>query len=182
MRTPGMSGVWRVNAALRTRAGADRARAAAPMSLLPFLDIIFGTIGIFVVTFALQNIVEVKEGIPLGVDSIVTCVEGDRLEAHWPDGAPGPVAPPERSLDLLRELAGTGRPFRSLLVAISGNCIDARRRFLKEFERYIELEAGTEWDAVDGGPPTSLMLEIFPIGDAADEAKLLREWRGGGGG
>ena len=146
------------------------------MSLLPFLDIIFGTIGIFVVVFALQNIVEVKDGIPPGVDSIVTCVEGDRLTAHWPDGSTGPVAAPERSLDLLQALAGDGRPFRSLLLALGGDCLRARLAFIDGLERYLDLSERSV--AADGRAPVGLSLELFPIGDAVDAAALLEEWRG----
>ena len=146
------------------------------MSLLPFLDIIFGTIGIFLVTFALQNIVEVEEGIPPDVDSIVTCVEGDRLTAHWPDGSTGPAAAPERSLDLLQALAGTERPFRSLLLALGGDCLRARLAFLDGFERYLKLSEKP--GAADARAPAALMLELYPIGDAADAEALLEEWHG----
>ena len=177
MRSARVGGAWRVSATSRTGADTGRAGAAAPMSLLPFLDIIFGTIGIFVVTFALQNLVEVKDGIPLGVDSIVTCIGGDELKAHWPDGTPGPVAVPERSLELLQALASAGRPFRSLLVAVGGKCIKARRAFLDGLEQFLDAAAGSV--AADGSAPTGLMLELFPIGDATDEAALLEEWRGG---
>ena len=147
----------------------------AQVSLLPFLDIIFGTIGIFVVAFALQNIVEVKEGIPPGVDSIVICVEGDRLTAHWPDGGSGPVAVPDRSFDLLQAMGDDGRPFRSLILALSGECLDARRAFIEGFERYLEVSEGL--DAGDGRAPATLMLELYPIGDAADAEALLKLWR-----
>ena len=146
------------------------------MNLLPFLDIIFGTIGIFVVVFAIQNVVEVKEGIPPGVDSIVTCLEGGELIAHWPDGSTEPAAVPQRSFELLQRLAAQGRPFRSLILALSGNCYTARLDFLDGFERYLEASAKTL--AVEGRPPAGLMLELYPLGDAADAAALLAAWRG----
>ena len=155
-----------------------RASAVAQLSLLPFLDIIFGTIGIFVVAFALQNIVAVKDGIPPGVDSIVTCIEGDRLTAHWPDGSTGPVAAPERTLDLLQTLADDGRPFRSMILALGGDCYRARLAFLDGFERYLEASA-TAVPAKDEAP-AGLMLELYPLGDAADAAALLATWRGDG--
>lgn len=147
------------------------------MNLLPFLDIIFGTIGIFVVVFAIQNVVEVKEGVPPGVDSIVTCLQGGDLTAHWPDGSTGPVAVPERSFELLQRLADQGRPFRSLILALSGNCYKARLSFLDGFERYLEASAKTF--AVEGRSPAGLMLELYPIGDEADAVALVEEWRGG---
>ena len=152
--------------------------AAAQMSLLPFLDIIFGTIGIFIVTFAFQNLVEVEAGIPPAIDSIVTCVQGDRLTAHWPDGSTGPVVTPERSLDLLQALADDGRPFRSLLLALGGNCHRARTAFLDGFERYLDLSTAPA--AADGPASSGLLLELYPLGDGADAAALLREWREGG--
>ena len=151
--------------------------AATQMSLLPFLDIIFGTIGIFIVTFALQNIVDVEDGIPPGIDSIVTCVGGDRLTAHWPDGSTGPAVSPERSLDLLQTLASDERPFRSLILALGGNCHQARMAFLNGFQRYLDISARSI--TADGKPPTGLMLELYPLGDAADATALLGEWREG---
>ena len=149
------------------------------MSLLPFLDIIFGTIGIFIVTFALQNLVDVEEGIPPGIDSIVTCVEGDRLTAHWPDGSTEPAVSPERSLELVQALIGDGRPFRSLVLALSGNCHGARMAFLEGFQRYLDISEQSV--TVDDMPPTGLLLELYPLGDEADAAALLKEWREGSG-
>ena len=147
------------------------------MNLLPFLDIIFGTIGIFVVVFAVQNFVEVKEGIPPGVDSIVTCVEGENLTAHWPDGSTGVVAVSERSFDMLQTLAEDGRPFRTMILALSGNCYRARLDFLKGLGRYLEASAGTMTSG--GRQPAGLMLELYPIGDESDAKSLLNVWRGG---
>ncbi|MCY4515174.1 MAG: hypothetical protein OXC69_08605 [Candidatus Tectomicrobia bacterium] len=151
-------------------------RASAQLSLLPFLDIIFGTIGIFIVAFALQNIVEVKDGIPPSIDSIVTCVDGDRLTAHWPDGSTGPVVAPERSLDMFETLAADGRPFRSLIFALGGDCFRARLAFLDAFERYLEVSAASF--PTNGWTSAGLMLELYPIGDVSDAKALLAEWRG----
>lgn len=171
----------------RRQARAERGTNAVPaagaapgaqVGFLPFLDIVFGTIGIFVVTFALQNIVEVKEGFPPGIDSIVTCVEGERLTAHWPDGSTGPTAAPERSLDLLQALAGDGRPFRTLILALGGDCHEVRTAFLDGFQRYLDLS--TRAVASGAAAPGAPMLELYPLGDGADAAALLEEWRGGG--
>ena len=153
-------------------------RQTIHLNLLPFVDIVFGTIGIFTVVFAVQNVLEAKEGIQPGVDSIVTCVEGDRLMAHWPDGAAAPAAPPQRSLELLGELGNAGKPFRSMVLALSGECTKARGLFLKAFERYLDVTA-TAAAAGDGTPPY-VMLELYPIGDAADAAALLERWRAEG--
>lgn len=145
------------------------------MNLLPFLDIIFGTIGVFVVVFAFQNFVAVKEGIPPGVDSIVTCVEGENLTAYWRDGSTGVVAAPERSFDMLQTLAKDGRPFRSMIFAISGSCYKARLDFLEGFGRYLETSVET---TSKGRQPGGLMLELYPIGDESDAKALLSVWRG----
>ena len=166
-----------LNAGPPAAAGSHGGGGVSRMSLLPFLDIIFGTIGIFVVTFALQNLVEVKEGIPPGVDAIVTCIDGDRLAAHWPDGSSGAVAAPARTFDLLQALAADGRPFRSVILALSGHCIKARSAFLTGFERYLDVS--TRSAAGASRAPIGLMLELYPIGGASDAEALLDEWRGG---
>lgn len=149
------------------------------MSLLPFLDIVFGTIGIFIVVFALQNVVEIKDGIQPSVDSIVTCLDGGRLTAHWPDGTDGPDAAPERSLDLLQALGEDGRPFRSMILAIGADCFSARQAFMEGFERYLEVSRSAV--AAGGRTAVDLMLELYPIGGATDAAALLEEWRRGEG-
>lgn len=149
------------------------------MSLLPFLDIVFGTIGIFIVVFALQNVVEVKDGIQPSVDSIVTCLDGGRLTTHWQDGTDGPVAAPERSLDLLQALGEDGRPFRSMILAIGADCFSARQTFMEGFERYLEVSRSAI--ATDGRTAVDLMLELYPIGGATDAVALLEEWRRGEG-
>ena len=157
----------------------DASKQIIRLSLLPFVDIVFGTIGIFTVVFAVQNVLEAKEGIQPGVDRIVTCVEGNRLTAHWPDGGSIPSARPERSHELLGAMGNTESPFRSMILALSGECEKARRLFLKAFERYLDVSANPADD--DHGAPPYVMLELYPIGDAADAAALLKRWRSEGG-
>ena len=150
------------------------------LSLLPFVDIVFGTIGIFTVVFAVQNVLEAKEGIQPGVDSIVTCTDGKRLTAHWPDGAAAPAVPPEESLELLTALGDAERPFRSLILALSGECTKVRTVFMKAFERYRDV---TRYTSIAAGrdAPRYVLLELYPIGDEADATVLLERWRSEGG-
>ncbi len=145
------------------------------LSLLPLVDIVFGTIGVFTVVFAVQNVLEAKVGIQPGVDSIVTCVEGDRLTAHWRDGATAPSVPPDRSLDLLKALGNTERPLRSIMLALGDECEDARRQFLKAFEQYMNITRKPA--ASDFKAPSYVMLELYPIGNAAAGQALLERWR-----
>ena len=154
-------------------------RQGVRLSLLPFVDIVFGTIGVFTVVFAVQNVLEAKEGIQPGVDSIVTCVEGDRLTAHWPDGTSAPAVPPDRGLELLEELGTAEKPLRSMILALSGECEDARRQFLKAFEQYLDVTGRPV--ASDRAAPPYVLLELYPIGDAADAQALLERWRSDGG-
>lgn len=154
----------------RIRFGARRrgGRMGAVVSLLPFLDIVFGMIGVFIVVFALQNIVE--DGAPPSVDSIVTCVEEGRLTAYWPGGEIAGVSTSDRSFELLRSLAEDGRPFRSLILAVGPEC--ARQAFMEGFERYLQAAVRDE------RRPVGLLLELYPVGGAAGAAALLEEWRG----
>lgn len=156
---------------------AGGARVAVSTGLLPFLDIIFGAIGVFVVVFALQHVAESGEGSPPGVDAIVACVDGDRLAAHWPNGENGPVVAPRRSLDLLRGMADAERPFRSLILAIGPGCFEARGVFMKEYERFLDVSAGPGFP--DDRSRADLMLELYPIGGAADARALIDGWREG---
>lgn len=149
------------------------------LSLLPFLDIVFSAIGIFVVVFALQNIVEARDGTPARIDSIISCIDGKRLTAHWPNGTPGPTSGSAESFELLRELAESERPFRSLMFAMTAACLDARRNFLKGFDRFTEFSEVGDPTAESG--PMTVLLEFYPLGDAEDEQRLLEEWRGGPG-
>ncbi len=175
-----MAGGTRATGLRTSRSGpsGDRVRSGQTvrLSLLPFVDIVFGTIGIFAVVFAVQNVLKAKEGIQPGVDSIVTCVDGKQLAAHWPDGGAGPSVPPEESLELLTALDNAGRPFRSMILALSGECTKVRTRFLKAFERFLDVTRNAPI-AVGRDAPPYVMLELYPIGDAADATALLARWR-----
>ena len=59
-----------------------RGTALPSLSLLPFLDIIFATIGIFIVVFALQQIVTQASGRQLTVDHLVICADGQLSLIH----------------------------------------------------------------------------------------------------
>ena len=150
-------------------------RRTVRIVLLPFVDIVFGTIGVFAVVFAVQNVLEAREGIQPGVDSIITCAEGDRLTAHWPDGSVVPPVRPDRSLDLLRGLGDGEKPPRSIILALSGECEQARRQFVDAFERYLDVTESPVGSS--SGAPPYVMLELYPIGDAADAQALLQRWR-----
>lgn len=159
----------------RTSGATTAAHGRARTGLLPFLDIVFGTVGVFVVVFALQHVAGNRETTPAGVDGVVTCIDGDRLAAHWPDGESGPAAAPQRSYELLQRMAESGRPFRSLIVAIGPGCFRARRAFMEGYERFLELSPGPGFP--DDRARADLMLELYPIGGAADAGALLDEWR-----
>ena len=144
--------------------------------LLPFLDIVFGTIGVFVVVFALQYARETDRGAPPGIDCVVLCLKGDRLTTHWPDGEIGPTAAPGRGTELLQALAATGRPFRSVVFAVGPGCVEARTRFMAAFEEYLDISAGSQ--TADDADRMAPMLELYPLGSGAAGAALLKEWRG----
>ena len=153
--------------------GTQRSRHAAQFTAL--VDILFATIGIFVIVFVLQDLETPSDLKPSRYDALVTCGAGQQISLYLAsDGLspePARIFVPEEIDGLLAEaLAGRGR----ILVALGSACLEARDGAsppgdeLRELERRLGTRAGS-------GPEPLTLFEFAPLGSAqADHDSLLK--------
>ena len=142
------------------------------ISLLPFLDIIFSLIGIFIVVFALQQVVESQSARLAAVDSLITCTDGRGFDLYA-DPKATPVRFQRTGLDALFDQLATAPGVKNLVFAFSSVCFNERDRFQREFARFSDL-LGQRPDA----EKPSFRLIYRPLPSAPEAvADLLGNWR-----
>lgn len=111
----------------------------AVLNLLPFLDIIFATTGVFIVVFALQEIADKASIRQLTVDHLAICTDGQTVMLY-PDPVSEPASFTAHQLPaLLNTLADQPGGVHNLTFAFTGTCFNTRRRFEEEFARMTAL-------------------------------------------
>jgi len=151
-----------------------RTTAIPSLNLLPFLDIIFATIGIFIVVFALQEITTNASGQQLAVDDLVICTDG-RSVTFYPGPAGEPMNFTERQFPaLFHRLTERAGGVRNLVFAFTGACFDIRRTFAEQFAKMTALFH--ERQTVK----TVFRLTFQPLSEQPGAVEqLLAAWRGG---
>ncbi|NKN31687.1 hypothetical protein [Marichromatium bheemlicum] len=135
------------------------------------VDLLLATIGIFVIVFALQEVVVPSERVAAPFDGAVLCDAGGRYRGHLPDGR---VQPLDRA-DLataVRLWAPAGGRF---LIGITPGCAQTeltRGRSAAALAFAIRAELGLQTDP--SGEPIH-RFEIAPLVDEAHFAALLDE-------
>lgn len=143
------------------------------LRLLPFLDLVFATIGILVVIFALQETARHASGRQLAIDALILCQETDQVTLYVdPEAAPA-VYRPHQFPALLETLGGAGE-VRNLVFALTADCFATRRAFEDAFARFSALPHQ------DRGPGRALArLAYRPLSAHPEAAEaLLSSWRG----
>ena len=145
------------------------------ISLLPFLDIIFSLIGIFIVVFALQQIIESQSARLAAVDTLITCVDGRSFD-FYSDPEAEPVSFERTGLGVLFEQLTAAPGVKNLVFAFSAACFNERNRFQREFARFSALlgqRPGSEAEK------SGFRLVYRPLSSAPEAvADLLGRWRG----
>lgn len=152
--------------------------AALPsLSLLPFLDIIFATIGIFIVVFALQKIVPQASGRQLTVDHLVICTD-ERTVSFYPGPTREPATFTSRQFPaLMNSLAESAGGVRNLVFAFTGACFETRRTFEEEFAKMTALFHAQQAKRAD---QTIFRLAFQPLSAQPGAVeRLLAAWRSG---
>ena len=83
------------------------------LTLMPFLDILFATIGVFVVVFALQSKIESEAARKDSADMMIICTDPtDLMLYRAPDADPQSFRQPAKQLEALAAMAliRIGRP------------------------------------------------------------------------
>lgn len=151
-------------------------RNATPLNMLPFLDIIFSMIGIFIVVFALQEVIRSEAARQPSVDHLVICTQDSEFQLYL-----SPTVDPLRFNRVqlsafFKTLAAQGGGVRNLVFAFSQDCFNTQRRFEREFARFTAL---TRDQPVSAKPVVRLAFRPLSAQENAAE-KLLDTWRGDG--
>ena len=143
------------------------------ISLLPFLDIIFSLIGIFIVVFALQQIIESQSARLAAVDTLITCGDGRNFDLYADPGAE-PVRFERTGLGALFGQLAAVPGVKNLVFAFSSACFNERDRFQREFARFSDLLGQRP-----GAEKPSFRLVYRPLSSSPEAvADLLGRWRG----
>jgi len=145
---------------------------APSLSLLPFLDIIFSLIGIFIVVFALQQTVESKAERLAAIDILAVC-EHDATIVLYPAADAQPISFDRSRLAALFEHLGQARGVENLVFAFSRDCFNTKHLFERQFARFAALPR----QAVDT-PESVFRLSYRPLASHEQAvAELLADWR-----
>lgn len=147
---------------------------AVEMNLLPFLDLICSTIGIFIVVFALQEVTASASGRQLAIDYLVICPTDQEVTFYSaPAAEPARFTPPQFPA-LFAQLAQRQGGVRNLAFAFTSACFDTRRAFEERFAEFTALLH----DHRDSQAVFRLAFRPLSSQTGAVE-QLLAAWRGG---
>lgn len=152
------------------RAGPGDLAAFTSAGMLPFLDILFATVAIFVVVMLVQRVVRV-EALPYRVDVVMVCPDGRTARVFVAPDAPPLEVAVERE-PLVRTIAGLPYALElNALVAVGRGCLD-RLPLFEEIR--VQLETSREL----GGSQRLVRLVTIPA-EPPDEVvdELLGAWR-----
>lgn len=146
---------------------------AVEMNLLPFLDLICSTIGIFIVVFALQEVAANSSGRQLNTDYLVICTAEHAVTFYA-----GPTTEPVNFTewqfpDLFTALSKQGGGVRNLAFAFTSACFNTRRTFEEKFAEFTALLH----DRRDNKAVFRLAFRPLSVQTGAAE-QLLAAWRG----
>ena len=157
------------------RLRSSRIAPAAALTLLPFLDIVFSTLGVFIIVFVLQEIGHHEAGRQATIDSLIVCTSDQDLVLYLAPHTP-PRAFAFAQLPLVFETLTTDGPgIRNLVFAFTSACLGMRQPFEDAFTRFTALNRRE-------GPPAAaaFRLTFRPLSAHPETVEqLLHTWRGG---
>lgn len=113
--------------------------AVVELKLLPFLDLVFATMGILVVIFALQHSALQASGRQLAIDALILCQREDQATLYADPAAAPAVYRTHQFPALLESLSGGDQGVRNLVFALTADCFATRRAFEEAFARSTAL-------------------------------------------
>lgn len=139
------------------------------VQLLPFLDIVFSLVGIFLVVFVLQSIHEQARTGLAGVDELMICEDGRSVWLHAHPGA-DPLEIPAPRLRDLKEYLPASETVGNLSFAFGAGCFATKLSFQRAFAQFSQ-------DLQRQGGVTR-RLNFRPLGSEPDAGQaLLDRWR-----
>ena len=153
-------------------------RAVAPvaaLTMLPFLDIVFSTIGVFVIVFVLQELVHRDGNRWPTIDRLLVCTSDWELALYpTPNAKLLAFTVPQLSL-VFEALTTEGEGIHNLVFAFTRDCIGLRQRFEGEFAKFTALRRSQR-----DRPEAAWRLTFRPLSGHPEAVEhLLGAWRGG---
>ncbi len=144
------------------------------MNLLPFLDLICSTIGIFIVVFALQEVTASANNRQLTIDYLMICLTDQEI-AFYSAPTAEPVRFTQRQFPaLFAQLAQRRDGVRNLVFAFTSACFDTRRAFETELTDFTALPHNRR------AGQALFRLSFRPLSSQVGAVEqLLAAWRGG---
>lgn len=138
--------------------------------MLPFLDIVFSLVGIFLVVFVLQSIAPQPQQGLAGVDELILCEDRRELR-YYPHPGADPVSVSSARLEILFTELAPRQTVVNLSFAFNQDCFSAKASFERAFAEFSQsLER-------DGALTRRLNFRPLSSEAGAGEA-LLARWRG----
>jgi hypothetical protein len=156
--------------------------AAEPVSstgFLPFLDLLFGTIGVFLTVLALERLVaEQERALPLP-DAILICLPDGGLAWHDRFAGLAPAGDLDDLGDWLRKAGAGGAAVLRVLVAFGPQALGTERRLAGRLQEFLEIDARPAPPTAAGQdlPPT-FQYVLWPLpSDDPFGTQLVERWR-----
>ncbi len=146
---------------------------AAEMTLLPFLDIIFASIGIFLLIFALRSLVVAEAPRQLEAHHVILCDNAAEIR-HYPGADAAPMALRRHELAAtLEAIARAEGPAANLVFAFTAICENVYRDLQRDYRAAMTIAGEQETNM------RAIRMQLWPLAsdDGADAAFLAR-WRG----
>jgi hypothetical protein len=149
---------------------------AAALTLLPFLDIVFSTIGVFVIVFVLREVVRAPQegGRRPAIDSLIVCTSDRDLTLYLTPHAPPRAFTAVQLPQVFEAFTADGGGIRNLVFALTRDCIGMRQQFEEALANFTALHRRQRERAA-----AAVRLAFRPLAEhPAAAAQLLAAWRG----
>ena len=152
----------------------DRPADPGLPALTSLVDILMATIGIFVIVFALQEVVSTPPLVPAPYDALAFCRDAGTVAIYSDDKSGGPsVVSVEGFTTALNRLVPNGG---RLMLGVTRACVQADAKGSAPVQRLIDTLEQANTLAPNRTDPLHI-YEVVPLGDGAfSEPVLVERW------
>lgn len=156
-------------------ASSHRMTGSPRIILLPFLDIIFSTIGIIVVFLAQFIIRQERPQFLHETDHLIICSEIDHATLYLSRTLPAIDISSTEFADIIPQISDTTTGVTNLVFAFDEDCLQLRNVFHTHYREAIRIAESEE----STGPTTLFRLRDWPLGSHPSAAtELENRWKG----
>jgi len=142
------------------------------LSLMPFLDILFCAIGIFIILFSIQDIISKKKDVSLQADVLIICLNKNKLIWVGHDNESKYEIDADQMIEKLKHLIKTTKTAPHLLIALKPDSFKTWAQLLKQLDSY------SQYDEKDNSINFNPIKTLWPLPDNNNsEYELIQQWR-----